>query len=562
MSRHIGNGALHLSNCHSLTEKSEVVKERQKSGTKQTVLQFTPCRFSAEEIEAIAIAEGMRPFSIVEGCFFRRAFHPKLLTGEAVRKVTLQLAEKLREEVVGSLKGSCVTLAFDSGTVWHRYFAVVLKKGSLDFLLGAVSDEEFENKKITSAAVGTLLQNLVGDLASRGVRVVALVADNASNFQAVDVQCKGTVHLRCAAHVLQLCAKDLLEGDCAQAVEAGNFLLARHSFLPTPCITRWNSTFRLWEAISRRRGEIATEADMLEKILLVEQGIAAMKPFALATMLVQRDDATLFEHILAIQMVKDAEIIQNRKEKLSSTAIALVAFFFPNAKRQLLSQKLLAALRECLCSLRELAEASRGKESLEDNVEQEWLSFTLAPPMGIQGKCSLKSFLDFWKENVKRFPRIATIVTSVIGATPSEASVERVFSRMKFTVNKQRTTMESQAVNAQLIVNSALHFEEASKNSTHNIDAEEGFVQPATIDWILLCATPKENKQPQGTRRRTRNVDDICSVCERYFEDHELQESVHCESCDRWVALYCVGIPAHMLTQLTNLRAWVCPKCR
>ena len=89
-------------------------------------------------------------------------------------------------------------------------------------------------------------------------------------------------------------------------------------------------------------------------------------------------------------------------------------------------------------------------------------------------------------------------------------------------------------------------------------DSVEG-ISPKTIRWIIETSEPPVTQiQP---RKRTRRADDICGVCESYFEEHPSPASVQCDRCEKWFALSCVGIPAYMRTDLQNLDAWRCPGC-
>ena len=287
MKKHIGNGEDHLRRKHKIDEGSKIVEaERDKQEGKNRVLNFTPSRFTKQEIEALAAAETFQPFNFTEGKFFRMAFHPTLMSAEGVRSTTLRLATKLREEAIGSMRGNAVTLCFDSGTVWSRYLVIVAKCHEKEIVIGGICDSEWckgswwQQGVQTSENVRNILEMTVGDLEKRGVHVAAIVADNASNFQSDDCRVRGTLQLRCCCHVLQLCAKDLMETTCAQGVASAMALLAENQKLPTPVITRWNSTYRLMEAISRNRGAIINDATSLAKVTDVERAMVELKPYA------------------------------------------------------------------------------------------------------------------------------------------------------------------------------------------------------------------------------------------------------------------------------------------
>src|SRR5579872_6306045 len=63
LQKHISNGVLHLRSRHGLSETSpEVAARRARKIGGQRLLEVAPRRFTREEHEALANAEGLRPF--------------------------------------------------------------------------------------------------------------------------------------------------------------------------------------------------------------------------------------------------------------------------------------------------------------------------------------------------------------------------------------------------------------------------------------------------------------------------------------------------------------------
>ncbi len=381
LKRHIANGADHLMRKHGVHEGSKEVEAKRvkQTGLQQKVLGFTKSSFSRSELEALAAAESYQPFNFTEGKFFRLAFSPSVLSEEGIRSSTLRLATRLREEAVASLRGQAVTLCFDSGTVWSRYLVIVAKCGSKEMVLGAVCDDAWCKGwwwkpglgVQTSANVQHILRMTKDDLKTRGVTVAAICADNASNFQSDDCKVEGTVQLRCVCHVLQLCAKDLLEGRCADAVVAANALLALFpKDLPAPVVTRWNSMYRLMAKISVKRGDLSKAANLPEdydsmtavrNVEKVEEALPILKPFAISTDIGQSSTATLWNQLCIFDIIPAATLPANRRKQLITDGIALLAFFMPNVKRQLLVRPLCDKLRGIAASIRILAENVHGE---------------------------------------------------------------------------------------------------------------------------------------------------------------------------------------------------------
>ena len=155
----------------------------------------------------LAAAESFRPFNWCEKRYFRLAFSPSIRSAEVLERETEMLADKLREEAAALFKNNMCTLAFDSGTVWNRYLCLVLCCSSVgNLFLGAFADEILPSH--TTEAVSQALRDTIRDARLRGICVVAAIADNAANFQSVQlVDC---TLLRCSAHTIQLVAKDVM----------------------------------------------------------------------------------------------------------------------------------------------------------------------------------------------------------------------------------------------------------------------------------------------------------------------------------------------------------------
>ena len=139
------------------------------------------------------------------------------------------------------------------------------------------------------------LRDTIRDARLRGICVVAAIADNAANFQSVQlVEC---ALLRCSAHTIQLVAKDVMP--FFQQVVTFALSQAEHLHLPQPNDTRWNSTFKMLRALSRLRDAVD------DKVALVSNDIAVelLKPTADATDLVQKDDGNTFDAIIALQLL-------------------------------------------------------------------------------------------------------------------------------------------------------------------------------------------------------------------------------------------------------------------
>jgi Cys-tRNA synthase (O-phospho-L-seryl-tRNA:Cys-tRNA synthase) len=89
------------------------------------------------------------------------------------------------EASIKELAGKYVTLAVDSGTIWHRYLTVVaLVAGHPPLLIAATPSKSIGDGRLTAVNVANYLRSVVARLTAVGATIVAIVADNASNLQA------------------------------------------------------------------------------------------------------------------------------------------------------------------------------------------------------------------------------------------------------------------------------------------------------------------------------------------------------------------------------------------
>lgn len=533
-------------------------------------LSFSKSAWKLNEVEAIALAEGLLPFSIVEKEWFRRAFNPTVRCAETAAANTLAVESKLLEQLSAHFAGRFVTIAFDSGTVWNRYLAICMSDERGSALIGAVPDTAFVGAQLTTENITRVIKDTVQDLRNRGVHVVACVADNASNMQGVEVE--GVITLRCAAHTIQLVAKDVIE-ECFE--EEANFAtnLQRTKpelHLPAPVVTRWNSLYRLFEKIcSARNAIIEADATDINNVCRVEVAMLALKPFFVATQLVQGDGVTTFAAISAMRPLLQQharttvgrsieKAVATRTHQLITSAELLVAFLAPSFNRIGCSKAVFDAVHEILLRMVALAAECHGDEVIGDTVSCEWQTFCSAPPPRISTVITAKDYAAYWVGHSMIFPRMATIVIATLGATPTEGAVERVFSKMKYQLDKSRTTLSPTLVSAQLFVNSAIAFLSGRVAADADVCAAlspEDFATVVDRYEAIAARRPEPVKRLRSTKHK-------CGMCEELLERHAENKSVECNLCEAWFAYECVAIPSHMGPTIANMPHWYCPKCR
>ena len=104
------------------------------------------------------------------------------------------------------------TLCYDSGTVWTRFFfAAGCSPSSTPLLLKAIPDSDLPDGVLSSANILNVLTATFKELSEYGVHVCGVVADNAANMQSAAASQEEVFSIRCACHVIQLIAAEVLQ---------------------------------------------------------------------------------------------------------------------------------------------------------------------------------------------------------------------------------------------------------------------------------------------------------------------------------------------------------------
>lgn len=174
------------------------------------------------DLEAIAFADNGLSFRVCQSLSFRNAYKPTIALGRDMAeqiKTTARQLLALKNTLCATLP---VTLAFDSGTVWRRWFAVMaVVPGKIPHIVGIKNAESFPDKRLTAENLETYLVELAKKMEKDGAWVVACVADNAGNMQkAIEsssmlaIKCgaqfpglrsSGTIHVRHQLATVQFC---------------------------------------------------------------------------------------------------------------------------------------------------------------------------------------------------------------------------------------------------------------------------------------------------------------------------------------------------------------------
>lgn len=571
----------HLSTAHKIADESDDrVKERLKSGQptldRFVVRQMT---LSDEERQVAFFAEALLPFLAVEGAHYRAHARPPIRSRKTLSEKTVQFAERLLDAALEQLRGATVTLAIDSGTVWNRYLLVMLCANGVSPLpLSCVADDEIGGR-LTTEAMQTHMLGLMARLKRFDIGVVGYTSDNAPNM--VAVRLPGVWRVRCAAHSIQLVVRDVTSTcPAAVAVLQECESLRKGLGVAAPCETRWNSQLRMARAIHAKQER--QPGELWEFIRFFSQ-------FERATRVVEGDTANLLSLFKAVAIVDAACEMDSvfaacakaawaarRSRLFESPLLTVVAFLAPNVRirSRLAYQRALSALQEPAAKSI-VARSACGPCTEEHSLTSEINKFTLSPPTALQGDVTTASYKGWWVERAARFPRLAALVGAVLDISPSEASVERGFSKLKLCVPSIRFRLTPEIAAAQVAVKTLLArqaldevpkmVESAAPPATPaSAAAAADDVLEVLVDVSVPAETfhtylslfvervPKRPREDSGAR---------CGICLDKHRDPD-EPAVQCSVCNRWCWFSCLGVSFDFQENIEAMKVYECSRCQ
>lgn len=438
------------------------------------------------------------PARIVDNPLFRHLTKVKI-SRNAVRgklEANASTAWAKASKQVKTARNTC-TLAFDIGTTNRRYLAFVVLRGGVALYHSCIADEDPRvNGHFTCANVRQVVLDVIAGLKeTQGLRVTAIVADNASNLQgianvptvsnadnsadwedATEMAAVETLNLpflvRCICHVIQLIVKDAAVRPLWEpGLDLAKTYAATFNVNITPNETRWNSAYTaILDVKAHMHQTRYAENDTANLIDLatLENISKLLAPFAYATRVVERDSATLWDSLVVLQSLRhhfleearidnDARatiihVIDKRHDMLCrSPAYVLIALFSPQG---------FAAYDGI----------TPGYELLMKNVVEKILKVPSIIPatevaavqsVPFESNSSARVTREAYDANLRgedfqrMIPNVVQLIEDLLDATPSEAAVERMFSKMGLAVGDLQASMATDTVEARLRLSSA-----------------------------------------------------------------------------------------------------------
>lgn len=565
-SRHPSNMNVHLTRSHGLSAPKETTPK----------LNFSAMpTLETHEMWAINFAKCALSFNVADMLSFKATLAPTLPCRHTIARATETVALKLKNAALKQV--SNVTLCYDSGTVGRTYLFVSAATPVGNFLIRAVSLESN-----TTDSIEEVLKTCKIDVEKHGGCVIAVCADNASNMQAVEVG--GVGKSRCAAHVLNLCVKEICDSVLQTEIEEVNALALINKEVRAACPTRWCYQYE------RFKSAAAAVKDNIDSRYKFEKAAEKLEPLRIAIDSVQRDDATLFSCLVIWEKLFAAcddsikDIIAKRFKYMLREPYLLISYFSPTANVIKHGQILEDKVKEAL-------------EAYDADAAKELSIWTETSHALRRAPLCLEEYLDYVSSRIRsRCPRIARLIAALAKSTPTEACVERAFSKLRQVATDYRNRLSEERVEQQMIIATTFEFLERCQTrvspsaprttpspspqkpcvEVSDDEAEEEEEEPdlentcGQIFQLVVDAYVEQNERarPAVTNqvRTTRRTKDLCAICNTPCATHRIPAYVACECGKRvsvehdtiMVPLYKLENPNDVNTHVQLKFAWRC----
>jgi len=434
-----------------------------------------------------------------------------VLQREGVKAAIEKLEVEMREQLWALLRRSSapIAIAIDGWTnVKHtKVLNVILICSNRAYYWRSIANKL---DKSDAQWMESVLRPVIAELVDGGVRVSGFVADNeAANgaaFRLLQPDFPFLIRVPCAAHTLQLVVKQLMKASRWKELRADvqhifhsffasqggkerrqqllAFQLAKGGVKPLELVrantTRWNSELfaceRLVQLSSFVQLIVEQRAEMWEEL---KQFVAFLKPFQIATDVVQRDTATLFDvyqqwGMLRAHVEKEPGSSRSQKELkkrwntqvngAAAVAAALVSLRRKKNDIGVTSEQLTEA-REFIVSYGSQYISSFGLSDSELTMDE--LQGRLLLQLGafldrrgafakLDGQLALIEAADANWATVDVWAlydeELAVVAKALLNLPASEAAVERTFSAQGLVHTKLRNRLLDDAVQKEMFV--------------------------------------------------------------------------------------------------------------
>jgi hypothetical protein len=555
------NNKSHLKTHHNLDRTSEVVEqkiaERQaQKNLKQPKVDDEMGKTTANQQFLDYMLYFADPLYRCEVPIFRALHATCPLSRQTLRTSLVKHSQARLNEAIAKFKNRTVTLAIDAGTIWNRYLCVVAV--CYGFTPLTISMAQCEGTVMSIEWVSGEVAKCVEKLRAQQVYAISIVADNASNMQGA-LPTLPLLAQRCLAHSLQLAVNDgfntsnLLEktwDNCKTVMKANK--------IPEPPLTRWSGKFLALRTLADLNKTWDVSDITPAEYNAFDPLVRALKPYFVATQLLQSDRAnlvlaaaiihTLLTHGKTEPRTPQAKALLNalraRRSLLITDAIVCVCYYHPGTNRGALDPSIRARIEAIVkgpFTTISKSEATIIQQSLELRVNGPF-------PEAATKQYALGEYVAFWQD-ADGFAVLGDAVARLATTNPTEASCERAFSITKWAFPPNRSRASEDLVGATVCGTSAVAILLGGPHQamlSELPDEDEDLGQP-DADALMAIKTKLtgamateliswwvESTATDGRyTRRARRESQTCAICNEGTEGrlHKSSEWASCDDC-------------------------------
>jgi hypothetical protein len=438
-----------------------------------------------------------------------------------LRAAQIHLAESLRARVVRQLRNYCrsspLTVAIDGWTNVNtaKVTNVVIICGGEAYYWCSIVNSSHHN---TALWLRDPLVTVLNNIKAEGLVFSALVADNErvnhKLWEQLVEPFPFLIRSPCAAHLVQLCVikalelpgiervlTDMEELLCQFRLKVNRLQLkevqvaAKKAPLNVlrPCDTRWSSQLYAADRLYQLKSFVDLVIEQPPQFWVnIQQIIEFLKPFQVATDVIQQDSSTLFDtytHFMAllthVRSIKPTSMFYLAKDDVTNVIIDMwekhininaiiccAILSFDSSVKEMFDKQIHAAELWFFNFSAKYAQAwtlstTTDYEQLRREVKSQWANFTARA--SDSNFCTLASDIDdlraqhrdegrpfdpraVWHMHLTHAPVIAHSAVALLSVAASEAAVERTFSAQGDVHSDRRNRLADRAVEAEMFI--------------------------------------------------------------------------------------------------------------
>jgi hypothetical protein len=217
----------------------------------------------------------------------------------------------------------------------------------------------------------------------------------------------------------------------------------------------------------------------------------------------------------------------------------VIAFFHPATKRNAVPEAILTVVADFVNEYGEATvhplEGARGPGVRDVMGDFNEATIRRPPARSTEDEHTIFSYLKYW--TAAKVPRLTAFLRVLAELPPTEADVERAFSKLKRMVPRLRSCLAPERVASSLILMSALDGEDEEQDALFGTD--EGPVSAAAALTIMELYAEAHGPQRPERGKETRSRTMTCIMCNKHLNEHTNPDAFTCKGCSHRCACEC-----------------------